>query len=177
MSFFGMIATAGPGYARSGTKAADGCKRVISTVPPSTSRTVPPWAGHLSMPAPHAPDAVNIVSATIAVISLRRIAPPVLSVTEKPPDAGGDDVLLSVVESRGIERQSTLAQALLVQVDRRHALAKPSRDLGGLGGRRDKEPEERQAHRRLAREQDDLDDNQPLQCPRLAPAALDPRLV
>src|SRR6266481_165295 len=38
MSFFGMIATAGPGYARSGTKAADGCERVISTVPPSTAR-------------------------------------------------------------------------------------------------------------------------------------------
>src|SRR3979411_956555 len=138
-------------------------KSSVGGDPAMAARTVPPCAGHLSMPAPHAPDAVNIVSATIAVISLRRIAPPVLSGTEKPPDAGGDDVLLSVVESRGIERQSTLAQASLVQVDRRHALAEPARDLGGLGGRGENELDERQAPRRLAREHDDLDAIQPLQ--------------
>ena len=38
ISFLGMIATAGPGYAMSGTKAAEGCDSVISTVPLSTAR-------------------------------------------------------------------------------------------------------------------------------------------
>src|SRR6266853_2129554 len=152
-------------------------KSSVGGEPAMAARTVPPWAGHLSMAAPHAPDAVNIVSATLAVISLRSLASPLLSVTQEPPDAGGDDVLLSVVESHGIERQSTLAQASLVEVDRRHTLAKPSRDLGGLGGRRENELDERHAPRRLAWEHDDLDAIQPLQCRREALAAIGPLLL
>ena len=39
MSFLGMIATAGPGYASNGTNAAEAWPSVISTVASSTART------------------------------------------------------------------------------------------------------------------------------------------
>src|SRR5437870_2736451 len=95
-------------------------KSSVGGEPAMAARTVPPWAGHLSMAAPHAPDAVNIVSATLAVISLRSIAPPLLSVTQEPPDAGGHDLLLADLEAAPEAVPGDPIQGLLHELLRRH---------------------------------------------------------
>src|SRR5439155_13184362 len=152
-------------------------KSRVGGEPAMAARTVPPWAGHLSGAAPDAPDAVRIDSKRLVVTSLRTMVSPVLSVAQQPTDARGDDLFLPVVEPHGIERQTALAHAPLIEVDRRHAVAQTPRHLGRLRDRGEDELAERQPPRRLARDAGGLRAGEAGQRGGEAPAAIRPLLL
>src|SRR5262249_62059270 len=149
-------------------------KSRVGGEPAMAARMVPPCAGHLSIPAAAAPVAVSIESRTIVVISLRTMRSPPGSMPQPTADTGGHDVFLPVAEADGIEGEPALAYPPLVEMNRRHALAELTRDLGGPRCGREHHVHERHAPRRLARNEHRLHAGQTGQRGREAPAPLGP---
>src|SRR5215467_9783151 len=129
-------------------------KSRVGGEPAMAARTVPPCAGHLSMPAPDALVTMSIETSTAAVvISVRTIEISFGSMTQPPTEAGGHDVFLPLAEPEGIEGKAPLAYPSLVEMDRGHALAELARDLGSPRRRREDHLHEGNAPSGLARDE------------------------